>query len=161
MTGATAPGMNVAVTVPTGCTVPSPVKFQKDVQGFLNASCGRTGGANPSNGGCHVLDDQSTLLLGGKNHAYDWMTGIAHDTSCPEVPTPLRYQIVAAVMQKANPATCSKSRIMPPAATPPRAPLTACQLAILQSWLNEQYLFEFHRYDGISPTVPYAMPPWN
>jgi sulfatase modifying factor 1 len=160
-TGATAPGMNIPVAVPAGCTVPSPVSFQKDVQGFLNTSCGKTGAANASNGGCHVLDNQSTQLLGGKDHAYDWITGTAHDTSCPQAPTPFRYQVLMAVMQQANPASCSKSRIMPPAVTPPRAPLTACQLAILQSWLNEQYLLEFHRYDGISPTVPYAVPPWN
>ena len=64
-------------------------------------------------------------------------------------------------MQEANAPTCSKSRIMPPASTPPRTPLTACQIAILQSWLDEPYIDEFHRYDGISPTTPYAMPPWN
>jgi formylglycine-generating enzyme required for sulfatase activity len=159
--GASAPGMSVPVAIPGGCSVPSPVSFKKDVQPFLEASCGKTGAANASNGGCHVLDNQSTLLEGGKDHAFDWITGTAHDTSCPETPTPLRFQVVMAVMQQANPASCSKSGIMPAATTPPRAPLSACQIAILQSWLNESYLTQFHRYDGISPTTPYAMPPWN
>ena len=159
--GATAPGMSVPVTAPAGCTIPTPVSFQKDVQPFLNASCGRSGGANASNGGCHVLDSESTILEGGRNHAFDWITGTAHDTSCPQTPTPLRFQVVMAVMQEANAPSCSKSRIMPPASTPPRTPLTACQIATLQSWLNEPYVEEYHRYDGISPTTPYAMPPWN
>ncbi len=159
--GATAPGMSVPVAVPAGCTIPSPVSFQKDVQPFLNASCGRSGAANASNGGCHVLDDELTILEGGRNHAFDWITGTAHDTSCPQTPTPLRFEVVMAVMQQANAPSCSKSRIMPPASTPPRTPLTACQIAILQSWLDEPYIEEFHRYDGISPTTPYAMPPWN
>jgi len=50
---------------------------------------------------------------------------------------------------------------MPSATTPPRTPLTACQLATFQSWLNESYVAQLHRYDGISPTTPYPMPPWN
>ena len=165
MTGTTAgkvvPGMTVPVTTPAGCTIPSPVSFQKDVQPFLNASCGRTGAANASSGGCHVLDGDSTILEGGMNHAFDWITGTAHDTSCPEQPTPLRFEVVMAVMQQANPPTCSKSEKMPSATTPPRSPLTPCQTAILQTWMNQPYVEEFHRYDGISPTTPYAMPPSN
>jgi formylglycine-generating enzyme len=159
--GGTTPGMNVPVVVPAGCTVPSPVSFQKDIQIPLNASCGRSGGANASNGGCHVLDSDSTMWEGGKNHAFDWITGTAHASSCPQTPTPLRFQVVMATMQQANPPTCSASRQMPVATTPAHPPLTGCQLATLQSWLNEPYVAQFHRYDGISPTMPYAMPPWN
>jgi formylglycine-generating enzyme required for sulfatase activity len=161
MVGETVPGMNVPVVVPAGCTLPSPVSFQTDVQGVLNTSCGKTGAANASNGGCHVLDNEPTLIEGGKDHAYDWITGTAHATSCPETPTPLRFQVVAAVMQEADPPSCSACGKMPLATTPPHAPLTACQLATLQTWLNESYIVERHRYDGISPTIPYAMPPWN
>ncbi len=157
----TTPGMNVPVTVPAGCTVPSPVSFATDIQPFLNASCGKTGTANASNGGCHVLDDESTMVEGGKDHAYDWITGTAHASSCPETPTPYRFQVVMAVMQEADPASCSKCDKMPSATTPPRTPLTACQMATLQSWLNEPYVSQLHRYDGISPTTPYPMPPWN
>ena len=162
--GATPPqvaGMDASVVLPAGCTVPTPVSFQADVQGFLNTSCGKTGSANASNGGCHVLDDESTMIEGGKNHAYDWITGTAHASSCPETPTPFRFQVVMAVMQEADPATCSMCGKMPLATTPPHPALTACQLAILQTWLDEPYSAQFHRYDGISPTTVYAMPPWN
>ncbi len=155
------PGMNVPIVVPAGCTVPSPVSFTTDVQPFLNASCGKTGAANASNGGCHVLDNESTMEEGGKSHAYDWITGTAHASSCPETPTPFRFQVVMAVMQEADPPSCSKCDKMPSATTPPRTPLTACQLATFQSWLNESYVAQLHRYDGISPTTPYPMPPWN
>ncbi len=159
--GETTPGMDAAVVVPAGCTLPSPVSFQADVQGFLNTSCGKTGTANASNGGCHVLDDESTLVEGGKNHAYDWITGTAHASSCPETPTPFRFQVVMAVMQEADPPSCSMCDKMPTATTPPHAALTACQIATLQSWLDEPYVTQLHRYDSISPTTPYAMPPWN
>ena len=159
--GGTSPGMDASVVVPPGCTVPAQVSFQTDVQGFLNTSCGRTGGANASNGGCHVLDSESTMEEGGMNHAYDWFTGTAHASSCPETPTPFRFQVAMATINQANPPTCSKSRQMPPPGTAGHPPLTACQLAILQSWLDEPYVTQFHRYDGISPTTPYAMPPWN
>jgi hypothetical protein len=159
--GGTTSGMNVPVVIPAGCTVPSPVSFTTDVQPFLNASCGKTGTANASNGGCHVLDNESTMVEGGKSHAYDWITGTAHASSCPETPTPFRFQVVTAVMQEADPPSCSKCDKMPSATTPPRTPLTACQLATFQSWLNEPYVPQLHRYDGISPTTPYAMPPWN
>jgi formylglycine-generating enzyme required for sulfatase activity len=159
--GATSPGMDAAVSAPAGCTVPSPVGFQSDIQPFLNASCGKTGAANASNGGCHVLDSESTMIEGGKNHAYDWITGTAHASSCPETPTPLRFQVVMAVMQEDDPPSCSACPKMPSATTPPRAALTACQLATLQAWLDEAYVTQFHRYDGISPTTPYPMPPWN
>jgi hypothetical protein len=40
-------------------------------------------------------------------------------------------------------------------------PLTACQIATLQSWLDEPLVTQTHRADGISPTTPYAMPPFN
>ena len=39
----------------------------------------------------------------------------AHPSSCPETPTPKRFQVVMAVIAGANPGRCSKSRQMPPA----------------------------------------------
>jgi hypothetical protein len=146
------------VVVPPGCTLPSPVSFKTDVQPFLATSCGNgTGGS-----GCHVLDATSTAMEGGYDHAYDWITGTAHASSCPETPTPFRFQVVMAVMQGADPASCSKCDKMPvTSAADPRTPLTSCQLSTLQSWLDEPYIVQLHRNDGISPTTPYAMPPFN
>jgi hypothetical protein len=139
--------------------VPATVSFQQDVLPFLITSCGAGGTAgNAGSGGCHVIDASSTVANGGKDHAYDWITGTAHSSSCPEMPTPFRFQVVMAVMQEADPPSCSKCGIMP---TPPRTALTACQQATLQSWLNEPYVTQLHRADGISPTTPYAMPPFN
>jgi endogenous inhibitor of DNA gyrase (YacG/DUF329 family) len=67
-----------------------------------------------------------------------------------------------AVMQGADPASCSMCDKMPvTSAADPRTPLTSCQLATLQSWLDEPYTVQLHRNDGISPTTPYAMPPFN
>jgi hypothetical protein len=150
------------VVVPPGCTLPSTVSFTMDVQPFLAKSCGQSGSANAGNGGCHVLDATSTMAAGGKDHAYDWITGTAHASSCPETPTPFRFQVVMAVMQEADPPSCSKCAEMPITSTAdPRTALTACQLATLQSWLDEPYVTQLHRNDGISPTTPYAMPPWN
>jgi len=158
--------MDASVVVPPGCTIPKSatlngtpvVSFQTDIQGFLNTSCGKTGSANAGQGGCHVLDSSSTIAMGGKDHAYDWITGTAHSSSCPETPTPFRFQVVMAVMQEADPASCSKCGLMP---ISPRTPFTACQMATLQSWLDEPYVTQLHRNDGISPLTPYAMPPWN
>jgi endogenous inhibitor of DNA gyrase (YacG/DUF329 family) len=146
------------VLVPPGCTLPSPVSFTMDVQPFLATSCGNgSGGA-----GCHVLDATSTVAEGGHDHAYDWITGTAHSSSCPETPTPFRFQIVMAVMNEADPPSCSMCDKMPiSSSADPRTPLTACQLATLQSWLDEPYVVQLHRNDGISPTTPYAMPPFN
>jgi formylglycine-generating enzyme required for sulfatase activity len=107
VTTGTEPGMDAAVVVPVGCTLPLPVSFQTDVQGFLNTSCGKIGTANASNGGCHVLDDESTMIEGGKDHAYDWITGTAHASSCPQTPTPFRFQVVMATMEEADPPSCS------------------------------------------------------
>jgi hypothetical protein len=134
------------------------VSFTADVQPFLNASCGKTGAAAANDGGCHVLDATSTVANGGKDHAYDWITGTAHASSCPETPTPFRFQIVMAVMQEADPPTCSKCAQMP---LDGRTPLTACQMATLQAWLDEPLVTQLHRNDGISPLTPYAMPPFN
>jgi hypothetical protein len=142
---------------PAGCTVPATVSFQKDVQPFLITACG---GGN----GCHVIDNTSTTASGGYNHAYDWLTGLSHASSCPEMPTPLRFQVVVATINQANAPTCSKSRKMPPpdaTGAGVRAPLTACQIATLQAWLDEPLVTQTHRVDGISPTTPYAMPPFN
>jgi hypothetical protein len=148
-------GGDAGVALPPGCTLPATVSFKTDVQPFLAASCGN-GGANGASG-CHVIDASSTMAQGGFDHAYDWITGTAHASSCPELPTPFRFQVVIPVINQANPPSCSRSRIMPPSG----APLTACQVATLQSWLNEPMVTQTHRNDGISPTTPYAMPPFN
>jgi hypothetical protein len=153
------------VVVPPGCTLPSPVSFTKDVQPFLATSCGNGGsGANAGNGGCHVLDATSTVAAGGRDHAYDWITGTAHASSCPETPTPFRFQVVMAVISKNDPPSCSDCAEMPPAnatGANARSPLTACETATLQSWLDEPLVTQTHRADGISPTTPYPMPPFN
>ena len=142
-----------------GCDLPATVSFQRDVQPFLIKSCGSTG-----SDGCHVIDAASTMSSGGWDHAYDWITAGAHASSCPEKPTPLRFQVVIAVIDQANPPTCSKSRQMPPPnATGDglRAPLTSCQVAMLQTWLDEPLVTQMHRADDSSPTTPYPMPPFN
>ena len=84
---------------------------------------------NSGGDGCHVIDGASTMSAGGYDHGYDWITAGAHASSCPEKPTPYRYQVVMAVIEAANPATCSKSRRMPPPNATGRAALTACQTA--------------------------------
>ncbi|MGA7119503.1 MAG: hypothetical protein WBY94_05355 [Polyangiaceae bacterium] len=152
-------GGDASVVVPAGCTLPSPVSFKTDIQPFLASSCGKGGnGGNAGNGGCHVLDATSTVASGGYDHAYDWITGTAHASSCPETPTPFRFQVVMAVIAQADPSSCSKCGIMPPSGG---TALTACQTATLQAWLNEPLVTQTHRNDGISPTTPYAMPPYN
>jgi hypothetical protein len=157
--------------VPPGCTVPEhatvagkpAVSFQVDIQPFLATSCGQSGSANAGSGGCHVLDATSTVASGGYDHAYDWITDVAHSSSCPETPTPFRFQVIMAVMQQADPPSCSKCDQMPLATTPARAPLTACQLATLQAWLDEPYVVQMHRTQGDpgALTTPYGMPPYN
>ncbi|MES1207023.1 MAG: hypothetical protein ABUS79_13885 [Pseudomonadota bacterium] len=144
---------------PPGCTLPATVGFQHDVQPFLIKSCGSQGGD-----GCHVIDAASTMSGGGYDHAYDWITAGAHASSCPEKPTPYRYQVVIDVIDAANPATCSKSRKMPPpnaTGTALRTPLTACEEATLKAWLAETLVTQMHRADDSSPTTPYPMPPFN
>lgn len=141
------------------CNLPATVSFQKDVQPFLSATCG--GGS-----GCHVIDSASTTANGGYDHAYDWITAGAHPSSCPETPTPKRFEIVMAVIAAADPASCSKSRLMPPqdeTGANLRAPLTTCQIATLQAWLGEPLVTQAHRVDDTDPTgtPPFPMPPFN
>ena len=142
-----------------GCKLPATVSFQKDVQPFLSATCG---GGN----GCHVIDSASTTANGGYDHAYDWITAGAHPSSCPETPTPKRFEIVMAVIAAADPPSCSKSRLMPPqdeTGANLRAPLTSCQAATLQAWLDEPLVTQAHRVDDTDPagTAPFPMPPFN
>jgi hypothetical protein len=141
------------------CSLPAIVSFQKDVQPFLIASCG---GGN----GCHVIDAASTAANGGFDHAYDWITAGSHPSSCPNTPTPKRFEVVIAVIGAANPASCSRSRIMPPqneTGANLRTPLTTCQVAALQAWLNEPLVTQTHRVDDTDPagTPAFAMPPFN
>ena len=141
------------------CKLPGTVSFQKDVQLFLSATCG---GGN----GCHVIDSASTTANGGYDHAYDWITAGAHPSSCPQTPTPKRFEIVMAVIAAADPPTCSKSRLMPPqdeTGANLRTPLTSCQLATLQAWLDEPLVTQAHRVDDTDPTgtAPFPMPPFN
>jgi hypothetical protein len=143
----------------SGCNLPATVSFQKDVQPFLIKTCGSSGSS-----GCHIIDAVSTMSAGGWDHAYDWITAGAHASSCPEKPTPLRFQVVIAVIDSADPPSCSKSRQMPPpnaTGSDLRAPLTACEIATLQAWLDEPYVTQMHRADDSSPTTPYPMPPFN
>ena len=142
-----------------GCKLPATVSFQKDVQPFLSATCG---GGN----GCHVIDSASTTANGGYDHAYDWITAGAHPSSCPETPTPKRFQVVMAVIAAADPAACSKSRQMPPqneTGANLRAPLMSCQVATLRAWLDEPLVTQAHRVDDTDPTgtAPFPMPPFN
>jgi hypothetical protein len=141
------------------CGLPATVSFQKDVQPFLIKSCGSSG-----SDGCHVIDAASTMSSGGWDHAYDWITAGAHASSCPEKPTPLRFQVVIAVIDQPDPPSCSKSRQMPPPNATGgglRAPLTTCQVATLAAWLDEPLVTQTHRADDSSPTTPYPMPPFN
>ncbi len=151
--GGSAPG-TIDAGAGSGCSLPPTVSFQKDVQPFLITSCSGTG--------CHVIDAASTMASGGYNHAYDWITAGAHASSCPETPTPLRFQVVMAVISEANPPSCSKSdKMPPPSAGASWAPLTVCQAATLQAWLDEPLVTQMHRADDSSPTTPYPMPPFN
>jgi hypothetical protein len=141
------------------CNLPATVGFQKDVQPFLSVTCG---GGN----GCHVIDSASTTANGGYDHAYDWITAGAHPSSCPSTPTPKRFEVVMAVIDAADPPSCSKSRLMPPqdeTGASLRAPLTSCQVATLQAWLNEPLVTQMHRVDDTDPsgTAPFPMPPFN
>jgi hypothetical protein len=123
----------------------------------LSATCGN---------GCHVIDSASTTANGGYDHAYDWITAGAHPSSCPSTPTPKRFEVVIAVIDAADPVSCSKSRIMPPqdeTGANLRTPLTSCQVATLQAWLNEPLVTQMHRVDDTDPsgTPPFPMPPFN
>jgi hypothetical protein len=133
------------------CNLPATVSFKNDIQKpFLITSCGGTG--------CHVVDSASTVANGGFNHGYDWITAGAHTSSCPDAPK--RFQVVLDVIHGANPASCSKSRQMPPPGST-QPVLTACQIAALQAWLAEPMVLQTHRADDSSPTTPYLMPPFN
>lgn len=148
--------------IPSNCGLSTPVSYKKDVEPILSASCGKNSG-----GGCHVVDNSSTMGAAcpdgtktcGFDHAYDWITAGSHASSCPGTPNPKRFEVVLDVMRMANPSTCSKSRFMPP---PPATPMTACQIAAFQAWLAETPTApQLHRTDDSSPTTPYAMPPYN
>ena len=142
---------------PAVASSPQPSAFKRTGP-FLSATCG---GGN----GCHVIDSASTTANGGYDHGYDWITAGAHPSSCPETPTPKRFQIVMAVIAAADPPSCSKSRLMPPqdeTGANLRAPLTSCQVATLKAWLDEPLVTQAHRVDA--PTRPerrLPMPPFN
>jgi len=126
----------------------------------LAESCGKGRG-----GGCHVTDSESTANSNcpdgtkkcGFNHAYDWITAGSHNQFCKQTPGPIRYTVVMAVLESANPPSCSKTRVMPPDGPP----LAACQKAALAAWLAEPKVLQVHRADDTSPTDPYLMPPFN
>jgi hypothetical protein len=145
---------------PSNCGLPTPVSFQKNIQGFLTTSCGKT--ASPS-GGCHVTDINKTSL--GYDHAYDWITAIAHTASCGKTqPYVKRFEVVLAVIAGAKPATCPNSRQMPPPGT--GTSLTTCQVAALQAWLAEPMVSQTHVPEtddtqNMYPPGPYLMPPFN
>jgi hypothetical protein len=138
------------------------VSFKKDVQPILGASCGKSTGS-----GCHVVDGSSTVgslcpdgtMTCGSTHAYDWITAGSHASSCPEIPNPKRFEVTIAVINGANPPSCSKSRQMPPPGM--GTPLTACETATLQAWIDEPKVTQTHRADDSSPAAPYPMPPFN
>jgi hypothetical protein len=141
------------------CNLPATVGFQKDVQPFLTSSCGKGVG-----GGCHVTDTNKTSL--GYDHAYDWITAFAHTGSCGGPPYMKRFEVVLAVINAANPASCPKSRIMPPPGAPVGVPLTTCQIAALQAWLAEPQVSQMHVTETddtakLYPPGPYLMPPFN
>ncbi len=155
-------GANTTGAFPEGCEVSTPVSFTHDIQPFLTTSCGKG-----VNSGCHVTDADSTmgsLCPDGSNncgftHAYDWITAGAHSSSCPETPTPKRFEVVLDVIDRANPPSCSDSRVMPPPGM--GTPLTECQIAALKAWLAEPKVVQAHRADDSSPAEPYEMPPFN
>jgi hypothetical protein len=141
------------------CNLPATVGFQKDVQPFLTSSCGKGVGS-----GCHVTDVQKTSL--GYDHAYDWITAFAHTGSCGGPPYVKRFEVVLAVINAANPASCPKSRIMPPPGMPAGVPLTTCQVAALAAWLAEPQVLQMHVPEtddtkNLYPPGPYLMPPFN
>jgi hypothetical protein len=128
--------------------------------GPLNTSCGKGKG-----GGCHVTDDASTVNSAcpdgtkkcGFNHAYDWITAGSHNEFCKQTPGPIRFTVVMDVVRRANPASCTNTRVMPPDGPP----LDTCQMAALEAWLAEPKVLQLHRADDTSPSEPYLMPPFN
>jgi hypothetical protein len=138
--------------------LPTPVSFQKNIQGFLATSCGKAVGS-----GCHVTDASKTSL--GYDHAYDWITAIAHTSSCGKTqPYVKRFEVVLAVIAAAKPASCPNSRQMPPAGM--GTPLTDCQIDALRAWLSEPMVSQMHVPEtddtaALYPPGPYLMPPFN
>jgi hypothetical protein len=157
-TGGTGGSGSSAGGPPASCNLPSPVSFQDNIQGFLFKSCGKS-----VSSGCHVTDSDKTKL--GYNHAYDWITAIAHPGSCGKSPPyAKRFEVILDVLKGANPVSCPNSRIMPPPGT--GTPPTACELAALKAWLAEPLVSQKHvtvtdetakLYSG----DPYLMPPFN
>jgi hypothetical protein len=158
--GSAGSAAGAAPVIPAGCVVSNPVSFKADIGPWLNKSCGKGVG-----GGCHVTDDSSTAnslcpdgtKKCGFNHAYDWITAGSHNEFCQQTPAPIRYTVVMAVLERANPPTCSKTRVMPPDGPP----ITECQKAALAAWLAEPKVLQVHRADDTSPADPYLMPPFN
>ena len=146
--------------IPPGCKLSSPVSFKADIGPWLNTSCGKGKGS-----GCHVTDDASTVNSEcpdgtkkcGFNHAYDWITAGSHNEFCKQTPGPIRFTVVMDVVRKANPASCTSTRVMPPDGPP----LDACQMAALEAWLAQPKVSQVHRKDDTSPAEPYLMPPFN
>jgi hypothetical protein len=149
-----------APVIPAGCAVSNPVSFKADIGPWLNKSCGKG-----VDGGCHVTDDSSTVnslcpdgtKKCGFNHAYDWITAGSHNEFCKQTPGPIRYTVVMAVLERANPPTCTNTRVMPPDGPP----ATECQKAALAAWLAEPKVLQVHRADDTSPADAYLMPPFN
>ena len=144
--------------LPLDCKVSNPVSFQKDIQGFLATSCGKSVGS-----GCHVTDSSKTSL--GYDHAYDWITAFAHANSCGKAqPSVHRFDVVLALLSGPKPPSCPNARQMPPSGT--GAPLTACESAALQAWLAEPMVSQMHvpvndDTASLYPPGPYLMPPFN
>jgi hypothetical protein len=152
-------GGGAAGAPPANCNLSNPVSFQKDIQGFLAKSCGKT-----VDGGCHVTDSSKTSL--GYDHAYDWITAFAHPGSCGKTaPYAKRFEVVLALLAGPKPASCPNARQMPPPGST-AAPLTACQVAALQAWLAEPLVSQMHVPENddtkaLYPAGPYLMPPFN
>jgi hypothetical protein len=156
--GVSAGGSGGSYEPPTACNLPTPVSFQKNIQGFLATSCGKA-----VSGGCHVTDASKTSL--GYDHAYDWITAIAHTSSCGKTqPYVKRFEVVLAVIAAAKPASCPNSGQMPPAGM--GTPLTDCQIDALRAWLSEPMVSQMHVPEtddtaALYPPGPYLMPPFN
>jgi hypothetical protein len=156
----TAAGSGGGPVIPPGCMVSNPVSFKADIGPWLNQSCGKGRG-----GGCHVTDDSSTVnslcpdgtKKCGFNHAYDWITAGSHNEFCKQTPAPIRYTIVMDVLEKADPPSCTSTRVMPPDGPP----ATECQKAALAAWLAQPKVLQVHRADDTSPAEAYLMPPFN
>jgi hypothetical protein len=140
--------------------VSNPVSFKADIGPWLNQSCGKGRG-----GGCHVTDDASTVnslcpdgtKKCGFNHAYDWITAGSHNEFCKQTPAPIRYTVVMDVLERADPPSCTSTRVMPPDGPA----VTECQKAALAAWLAQPKVLQVHRADDTSPAEAYLMPPFN